>query len=294
MPKRDPAEQIEAYCRRIARSALAESSVKMYQLRARMFGEFITAGGEQYADVFNDQDVRDYTVREWRRTLMTGEPELSQATINQHMSVVKAVCENAGIGKPTIPAATNPVSDTTGLEEADLRRVMARARGRGVRDFALVATLAGTGIRIGEAAALDVHDVAITERTGQLHVRYGKGGIARKLPLGPETRKALAPWLLERPGDPDRGPLWTARSSERRLSKRALYQVVKNVGRDAGVDLHPHALRHTAARRMLDKGVPLTDVAQLLGHKSLQTTAIYTKPTAEDLERAVAAAELEA
>jgi site-specific recombinase XerD len=61
-------------------------------------------------------------------------------------------------------------------------------------------------------------------------------------------------------------------------------------------DVTCHTLRHTFARNLVDAGMPLDQVATLLGHESLDTTRVYTKPSAEDLERAVrrAAGELEA
>jgi len=72
------------------------------------------------------------------------------------------------------------------------------------------------------------------------------------------------------------------------LTASAVRKIVEKYGRKAGVeDVTPHVLRHSCARALLDAGVDLVTVAALLGHEDLKTTAIYTKPSVQDLERAV-------
>src|SRR5687767_2803211 len=72
------------------------------------------------------------------------------------------------------------------------------------------------------------------------------------------------------------------------LTGRGIYGVIVGAARRAGLeDVSPHTLRHTFARATLDAGAELVDVAALLGHSRLDTTALYTQPSARDLERAV-------
>ncbi|WP_313884911.1 tyrosine-type recombinase/integrase [Desulfofundulus sp. TPOSR] len=73
------------------------------------------------------------------------------------------------------------------------------------------------------------------------------------------------------------------------ITARYVEQLVKDWGRFARLEIHPHVLRHTAATNMLETGADLVTVAQILGHSNLNETAIYTKPStrrmAEALER---------
>ncbi len=74
-----------------------------------------------------------------------------------------------------------------------------------------------------------------------------------------------------------------------RLSVRSLQRDVARLGAAAGIDdLHPHRLRHTAATRWLRAGVDIVTVAELLGHSLVETTRLYTRPTAADMVSAAA------
>lgn len=147
-----------------------------------------------------------------------------------------------------------------------------------VRDRALLVFLLNTGLRIGEVCTLDVGDVDIGERSGWVVVRRGKGNKERRVPLNAEVREALRAWLAEREEQAGRLFGLTPSTAFRRLAE---------LGRRAGVEVHPHTLRHTLAKNLVDAGVGLHEVAALLGHSSLNTTRVYVVPGQRDLERAV-------
>jgi integrase/recombinase XerC len=71
------------------------------------------------------------------------------------------------------------------------------------------------------------------------------------------------------------------------ISVRYAEKIIEEIARAAGMEIHPHGLRHTAATNMLRAGVDLATVAQILGHASLDTTATYTKPDAAAMQKAV-------
>jgi integrase/recombinase XerC len=167
------------------------------------------------------------------------------------------------------------------------------------RDLAVIQTLLGTGLRISELAALKVSDVEISERKGTLYVRAGKGMKARQIPLDGRTRQALSDYLAVRPepaGLPEaeqdrlffgqRGPL-TERGIDYLVGKYAYQAQLEGCT--------AHTLRHSFGKNLVDSGAPPDQVATLLGHESLDTTKIYTRPSQRDLEQAVrrAAGELE-
>jgi len=122
------------------------------------------------------------------------------------------------------------------------------------------------------------------ERVGRVTVRRGKGDKFRQVPLAKEARRALRLWLDTRGADP--GPVFPSKRTPR-ISTRAVIERVREIGRMAGVELTPHDLRHTCAKRMCDEGVPLTVVQKILGHSRLETTARYVKPGWDDLAAAV-------
>src|SRR4051812_41998860 len=99
-----------------------------------------------------------------------------------------------------------------------------------------------TGLRIGEVAALDMTDVRLTQRTGELVVRHGKGDRRRVVPLTRSVRSALRDWQTDRtrtrhPSKPaaDSGPLWLSRSGQR-LSVRSISKLVSEVLAAASVE----------------------------------------------------------
>ena len=156
------------------------------------------------------------------------------------------------------------------------------------RDAAMVVFLLHTGLRLSEALTLQLGDVQLAERKGQVLVRQGKGGRVRTVPLNVQARKALQEWLVVRPGSGSH--VWVQVEGEPSdgLSNRSVQRVLVRIGQDAGLEhLTPHVLRHTFAKNLVDSGVGLEKVAALLGHSNLNTTRIYITPNQKDLEQAV-------
>ncbi|MFC3688316.1 tyrosine recombinase [Aquipuribacter hungaricus] len=169
------------------------------------------------------------------------------------------------------------------LDEAEARRLCEAAGAAagsgpvGARDHALVELLYATGARVGEVVGVDVGDVD-RERLA-LRVT-GKGDKERVVPLGLPALRAVDRWLAQgRPalavdGSP---PALFLGARGGRLDQRQAREAVARAARAAGLtDVHPHALRHTAATHVLDGGADLRCVQELLGHATLTTTEIYT------------------
>ena len=156
------------------------------------------------------------------------------------------------------------------------------------RDAAMVVFLLHTGLRLSEVLTLQLGDVQLAERKGQVLVRQGKGGRMRTVPLNVQARKAMQEWLAVRPGNGSH--IWVQVEGEPSdgLSNRSVQRVLMRIGQDAGLEhLTPHVLRHTFAKNLVDSGVGLEKVAALLGHSNLNTTRIYITPNQKDLEQAV-------
>jgi integrase/recombinase XerD len=179
------------------------------------------------------------------------------------------------------------------LSESQARQLVAAPSADsliGKRDRAILELLYGTGIRLGEAARADVSDLDLRE--GVLLVRSGKGRKDRVVPVEGRAALALDTYLggtrpeLVRHIDP---ALLISRHGGR-LSLVGLRAVVQRHGRAIGVKLSPHALRHTCATHLLRGGADIRHVQELLGHRCLSTTALYTRVAIEDLREVLARA----
>jgi integrase/recombinase XerC len=162
-----------------------------------------------------------------------------------------------------------------------------RAKPLMVRDQAMLETLYGTGVRVGELAGMNVDHCDFSESSVRV---LGKGGKERIVPLGKSSVEALQLYLPARrsllvkakEGDPD--ALWLS-CNGKRLSVRQVQNIVRRhgtLGAGRG-DLHPHAMRHTCATHLLDAGADLRSIQELLGHSSLSTTQRYTHVSVDRL-----------
>jgi integrase/recombinase XerD len=187
-----------------------------------------------------------------------------------HIGLDQAVLSVAG-WNPSLPRAISAEQVSRLLASCD------RRRGIGRRDYAILLLLARLGLRGGEVIAMELHDV--DWRAGELTVR-GKGRRHDRLPLPAEVGEGLAGYLQR--GRPA--------SESRRLFLRrfapfvgfadtgALRGVLARACERAGLPyVSPHRLRHTAATEMLRAGAPLSEIGQVLRHRSAVTTSVYAK-----------------
>ena len=146
----------------------------------------------------------------------------------------------------------------------------------GRRDYAIIVLLSRLGLRAAEAAGLRLDDV--NWRAGEIIVR-GKGNTEERLPLPADVGAALADYLERgRPRRPEREVFLRCMAPIRGLAAEGVSEVVRAASERAGLgSFGAHRLRHTAATSMLNAGASLTDVAQVLRHRNVATTAIYAK-----------------
>ncbi len=152
---------------------------------------------------------------------------------------------------------------------------------RATRNRALLELAYGGGLRVSELAALDVADLDLVE--GTVRIRRGKGGKERIVPIGPPAIEAVRAWLGPRAAQSG-DPVFVA-DGGRRLTTRALYDVVRRAGLQQGRHLHPHMLRHSFATHLLAGGADVRAIQEMMGHESLATTQRYTAVDAEQLGR---------
>jgi len=150
----------------------------------------------------------------------------------------------------------------------------------GYRDRAAMELLYAAGLRVGELVALNLGDLQLGQRL--VRVR-GKGRKERLVPFGRPAARAIEAYLPERTrwrrGVTDEDEPLFVNQRGGRLSDRSIRrQLDQAVRRSADLNhLHPHALRHAFATHLLEAGMDLRAIQELLGHSSLATTQIYTK-----------------
>jgi integrase/recombinase XerD len=140
----------------------------------------------------------------------------------------------------------------------------------------LLMTLYSTGMRRAELARLKVKDIDSYRMV--IHIRQGKGGKDRDVPLSPkllETLREYWRWKKPReylfPGEIKNG------SNGVHLTSKAVYHACKGAARRAGIEKNvgPHTLRHSFATHLLESGADLRTIQLLLGHSSLNHTTVY-------------------
>jgi len=273
---------LENYHRYLAAErGLAPSSMPYYERIARLFlAEAAATGTEQLAGL-TSADVTGFVLRESRRH--------SVGTAKQLVTMLRSLLRFLylqGMTERPLAAAVPAVAGwrlmglPRGLGAAEVTALLnscARRSTAGRRDYAILLLLVRLGLRAGEAAAIDLDDV--DWRRGEIVIR-GKGRREERLPLPVDVGEAVADYLRwSRPPDNmGRSLFVTVRAPYRAISAAAVASVVRAAARRAGLSsVGAHRLRHTTATAMLRAGAGLTEVGQVLRHRTAMTTAIYAK-----------------
>jgi len=145
-----------------------------------------------------------------------------------------------------------------------------------LRDRALLELLYAAGLRISELVDLDVDDIDVVARTVRC---IGKGDKERVVPIGRPAGQVVDAWLVR--GRPAMAPKTAALLVNRRggrLTRQGAWKILKKHAEAAGLSeaVSPHTLRHSFATHLVDNGMDVRYVQELLGHASVNTTQVYT------------------
>lgn len=165
-----------------------------------------------------------------------------------------------------------PLSDT---ELEKLRRTC-----RLERDLALLEFLYSTGVRVSELVNLNRQDIDYNNRNA---VVYGKGKKERETYLTAASCMHLREYLASRT-DSNEALFVGLRAPHKRLTVSGVEDILRRLGRSTGITkVHPHRVRRTMATNILNKGMPVEEVREILGHVKLDTTMIYCQVNRENV-----------
>jgi site-specific recombinase XerD len=258
--------------------ALAEGTRRAYRVDVTEFCRWLESEGTALDDV----DVR--TLVEYVGLLGSGRRpggRLAPATISRKLAAVRAFLRHS-LGAARVPDARlgprrgRRLPDAPRREEVD--KELASLEGEGplkLRNRALVELVYSAGLRSAEAVGLDLGDVDFEQEL--VHVRRGKGGKDRVVPLGEEAALWVSSYLHDaRPGlARGANDALFLSATGKRLDTSTLRRLIP----------HPHRLRHAFATHLLEGGADLRTIQELLGHSSLSTTQIYSHVDARRLRK---------
>lgn len=291
----DLEQVLTAYERWLLRQPLARNTQEAYRFHVRKFWEYLATRPSTGDDPLRHPFARDYAVRDYKRYLKT-ERKAKPASVNLALAAIDHFYRFLGLDRVRVQREDLPQKSPRALKPEEQKEFLrAIERSSSLRDQALACLLFYTGLRLSECATLNVEDILISARKGLVIVRSGKGETYREVPLNAEVRKTLKDWLKERA---KRFPTFSNPAlflslKGRRLSTRAIDLVLRQFGRDANLELSAHVLRHTCLTNLVRRGNDLVLVAEVAGHKRLETTRRYSLPSLEDRESAMEGLRLE-
>jgi integrase/recombinase XerD len=291
-PAGDP-DWLRRFLDSLARTDLSPATLRGYRYDLR---HFLAWYASVRHDAFDLDRLAAFELIAYRQHMLAAGRR--PATINRRLDALRRLCRwahGAGrlggdVARDLRPVRTARNRQPVGLSDPEvhglLRAAGASTHGLAARNYALVQLLLQAGLRVGEVAALRVADLTLGERSGSVRIRHGKGLKAREVPLNATARRALKQYLAAHPTPANEAALFVS-GRETAMPVRSIQAVITSVARRARLQRVPvsaHTLRHTFALGYLrDNPGKLLELASLLGHESLDTTAVYTRPSREDL-----------
>jgi site-specific recombinase XerD len=193
----------------------------------------------------------------------------------------------ANITTPRVTEERVPPALTPEQVDAMVAKCRPRSTFIGARDRALLLLISSSGLRAAEALGLTEDDLVLDSETPYAIVQKAKGGRVREASVSRESALAVLTYLRQRAKHKaaHRPELWLSRTGAP-MTVGGLRKVVHDAGARVGLDVHTHALRHTATNLMLARGMQEHDVAVQLGHKGTKQLARYGAARATERSRA--------
>lgn len=247
----------------------SEKTVETYQKHVEDFLKSFN----QKAEVANEDDIKIHFSQ-----------LLSKGTAPRTLALKKAALKffyNEIIKKDVVKLKTPKIPKNVFevLSKEEIKKLIEHAGSSKTK--LITKFLYSTGLRVSELVNLKIKDIDLQEKTGW--VRRGKGSKDRFFPISDQLTTELIYYLKKQTVNQEY--LFTGRNGK--LTSRAVQKYLKETAKRAGIEkiVTPHKLRHSYATHLLDSGVDIIHIQELLGHSSLNTTQIYTHVSKEHLRR---------
>ena len=270
-------DHIESYLRDQYRRRLRPSTLKNSLRAIESFILFIQEGGKVCFEGMTRQDIEGWIEHEEDRGMKA-------STVDMRLGMLKAFLRFM-IEKGVLPmdllskrmSIKLPDALPRAMEPDDVRQLISVFEG--VRDRAMILVLLRTGMRIGELLNTIVEDVNLKERRIEIY-ESEKTRVGRVVYLSDDALKALEAWLKVR--DPHKEYLFYSQGKHHSISYQAVRIMFRKHLEKAGISHKGytiHCLRHTCATELLNAGMRLECVQQLLGHSTIEMTRRYARLT---------------
>ena len=246
------------YYRYVVRNFFQEMNLKLEDVSADSIRYYIAtrAVRDGISKVSQDNELR--VLKSFFKWCMTEKYITFLPTLN-----VKAIKKEKRIKKP--------------FTEKELE--MLRQHAGNQRDLALVDVLYSTGARVSEVAGMNRSDIK-----GNEILVFGKGEKERYVYLNARAQLSLEQYIGNRKDNED-ALFVNIKAPHTRISSGAIEGAIAKIGKRAGIsNCHPHRFRRTVATNALNRGMPIEEVKQMLGHESIQTTTIYARSDKENVK----------
>lgn len=272
-----------------AEKGLSMNSVESYEFDLKKFQNFLSSKEKDFIS-FSRTDIIDFieTLRD---------KGYSSSSICRLISSIKGLCKyliiedlrkddpSESLKTPKrwerLPKSLSIIDIKTFLESSLSRASDAVS----VRNHVMFELMYSSGLRVSEIISLKLEDVNL--EAGFLRV-MGKGAKERIVPVNLRAVKAIKQYLVHQRSKilkKKKSSFLFITSRGRPMTRQRFWQAIKEFGRNLGIQISPHVMRHSFATHLLEGGADLRSLQKMLGHSDISTTQIYTKVTAERLKQ---------
>ena len=275
----------------------SEQTIKAYMTDLRSFSRWFQQATGEPLEV---ESITPMEIIEYRNAMLDWGKKPS--TINRSLISISSFCQWAEQNDLILnnPAegirnvAEEPLAPRALERKEQLGLLRAVRKSGNLRDLAIITMLLHTGMRVSELCNLRVSDISLSRNSNMITIREGKGTKRRNVPLNSTVIGILRDYLrsLESNGqtilvagpNPEKERFLFYGQKRMPLTDRGVRYVIKKYAYSAKIEhLSPHVFRHTCAKNLIDAGQSIDRVSKILGHSNINTTAIYTMPTEQDL-----------
>jgi integrase/recombinase XerC len=282
--------KLPSYKKWLSKQLLSANSCRNYVSRIVAFIEFLKESKEDYPPL--SAATKDLPVRDLRLHLKK-KAKLKPATLNSYLSAIDNFYGFLEIGKSKVKRDEMPQEAPQALSAREQKKFLRAVElTKRVKDRAIATLLFYTGMRLSECTDLELGDVFIVGRKTRAVIRSGKGGKYREVPLNSIVCSRLEEWLQERKKKYAGRSIATAlflNPQGNAMLPNSVYEIIRKIGRECALELSPHTLRHSLLTNLIRKQNDVVLVADIAGHRSLNTTRRYTLPSAADKAKALEA-----